>query len=373
MLLTLLEQSDALGVRPYVVLANDVEDDMRFSRELDRLHVRYWEYPITVLRRQKYLNVRGVLHLTISLVRSVRFLRRLIRKYHIDLVQTNTSTILSGAIAARLEKVPHIWHVHELFRPLEGRVLTRLVHALSSRVIVPSDAGAANLAQWYPPVRRKLKVIKNGIDAAPYRSVSREQVEQLRAEWKIPPGAKVVGMIGRIGMWKGEEQFVEMAARLAERDSEARFVIVGGVFDDRRHLLDRLEELIEAKGLRERVVVAGLRKDVPVAINLFDVLVHLPVRAEPFGLVAVEAMSAGKPVVAVPLGGLAEIVDNGKTGFLVSEGDPQEVAEKVGLLLRDETLAGRMGQAGSRRVDEKFLSSHYAAQFGRLYRQLDAR
>jgi glycosyltransferase involved in cell wall biosynthesis len=112
---------------------------------------------------------------------------------------------------------------------------------------------------------------------------------------------------------------------------------------------------------------------VPVAINLFDVLVHLPVRAEPFGLVAVEAMSAGKPVVAVPLGGLAEIVDNGKTGFLVSHGDPQDVAEKVGLLLRDETLAGRMGQAGSERVDEMFLSSHYAAQFGRLYRQLNGR
>ncbi|HET6312361.1 MAG TPA: glycosyltransferase, partial [Chloroflexia bacterium] len=150
MLLTLLERADSLGVRPYVVLANDVEDDMRFSRELDRLNVRYWEHPVTVLRRQKYLNPRGVLHLSVSLVKSVGFLRRLIRRYRIDLVQTNTSTILSGAVAARLEGVPHVWHVHELFKRVEGRVLTRLIHARSWRAVVPSEAVATNLAQSYP-------------------------------------------------------------------------------------------------------------------------------------------------------------------------------------------------------------------------------
>jgi glycosyltransferase involved in cell wall biosynthesis len=373
MLLMLVEQAESLGVRPYIVLANDVEDDMRLCRALDRLHIRYVEHNITVLRRQKYLNARGLLHLSTSLLRSARYLRRLIRRYDIDIVHSNTSTILSGAVAARLEGVSHVCHVHELFRPLEGRVLTRLVHALSARVVVPSEAVALNLAMSYPPVRRKLQIIKNGIDPTPYRAVSQEQVEQLRAEWKIPPGVPVVGMIGRIGMWKGEEQFVELASKLTESGTDARFVIVGGVFDDRKHHLERLEELIEQKGLRERVVVAGLRSDVPVIVNLFDVLVHLPTRAEPFGLVAVEAMSAGKPVVVTGLGGLAEIVDNGATGFLVQPGDVEDAAQKVALLLRDRALAESMGKAGSKRVDAHFLSSYYAAQFGRLYRQVVAR
>jgi glycosyltransferase involved in cell wall biosynthesis len=373
MLLMLVEQAEALDVRPYIVLANDVEDDMRLCRELDRLHVKYVEHNIAVLRRQKYLNPRGVVHLSISVLRSVRYLRRLIRKYRIDIVHSNTSTILSGAVAARLEGVPHVWHVHELFRPFEGRVLTRLLHTMSARVVVPSAAAVANLSVAYPPVRRKLQVIKNGIDPTPYRAVSQEQVEQLRAEWKIPPGTPVVGMIGRIGMWKGEEQFVEVAARLTESGTDARYVIVGGVFDDRKHHLERLEELIERKGLKERVVVAGLRSDVPVAVNLFDVLVHLPVRAEPFGLVAVEAMSAGKPVVAAALGGLAEIVDNGATGFLVQPGDLEGTVQKVALLLRDRTLADTMGEAGSQRVDARFVSGYYAAQFGKLYRQVARR
>lgn len=373
MLLMLVEQADSLGVRPFAVLANDVEDDMRLCRELDRLRVRYWEYPVTVLRRQKYLNPMGMIYLAGSLPRSVRFLRRLIRKYKIDLVQTNTSTILSGAIAARLEGVLHVWHIHELFRKWEGRLLTRLVSALSAKVVVPSRAAARNLAVAYPPVQRKLQVMLNGIDPAPYRAVSPEQVEWLRAEWKIPPEARVVGMIGRIGMWKGEEQFVEMAARLTEGGTDARFVIVGGVFDEHTHHLDRLQELIREKGLADRVIVAGLREDVPVIVNLLDVLVHLPVRPEPFGLVAVEAMSAAKPVVVSALGGLVEIVDNGRTGFLVEPGNVEEVADKVALLLRSDNLARRMGSAGSERVDACFLSGHYAARFRQLYNQVSRR
>ncbi|MDQ3706042.1 MAG: glycosyltransferase family 4 protein [Chloroflexota bacterium] len=371
MLLLLVEQAPSLNVRPYAVLANDVEDDMRLCRELDRLKVPYLEHNLTVLRRQKYLNVRGLVHLSLSLVRSVRFLRGLIRKYRIDIVQSNTSTILSGAVAARLAGVPHVWHVHELFRPIEGRVLARLLHALSTRVVVPSEAVLANLGAAYPPVTAKLQVIKNGIDPLPYRTVSETQVEQLRAEWKIPPGTPVVGMIGRIGMWKGEVPFVEMAAKLTATGTDARFVIVGGVFDERRHHLERLEELIAQRGLKGRVIVAGLRADVPVAVNLFDVLVHLPLRAEPFGLVAVEAMAAGKPVVAVALGGLAEIVDNNSTGFLVQPDDLDATVQKVALLLQDRALASAMGKRGSERVDALFLSSHYASQFDRLYRQLE--
>jgi glycosyltransferase involved in cell wall biosynthesis len=86
--------------------------------------------------------------------------------------------------------------------------------------------------------------------------------------------------------------------------------------------------------------------------------------------VAVEAMSAGKPVVAVELGGLAEIVDNNSTGFLVQPDDLDTTVQKVALLLQDRALASSMGKRGSERVDARFLSSHYASQFDKLYRQL---
>ncbi len=375
MLLTLLEDADRLRITPFVVMANDVQDDLRLVRELDRLGIKQWEYPITVLRRQKYLNARGALYMAVSLVKSVPFLLRLIREHKIDLVQSNTSTILSGAIAARLAGVPHVWHVHELLRKWEGRVLVRLMNALSTSIVAPSDAVAHNLVEAQSSIRRKLSVIKNGLDLALYRTVSPEEVARLRAAWGIGVGEQVVGMIGRIGMWKGEDQFVEVARRVLDAGVAAKFVIVGGVFDDKARHLTRLRQKIEDLRLapEKQVVVAGLRGDIPAVVNLLDVLVHLPVRPEPFGLVAVEAMAAGRPVVAAALGGLKEIVVDGQTGFMVDAGDVAGAAARVVTLLQNPALGTEMGRAGSQRADAEFSSRAYADRFNSLYRKLLAR
>jgi glycosyltransferase involved in cell wall biosynthesis len=369
-LLTLLENIDRSSVHPYVVLANDVEDDLRLCAALRRLRIPYKEYRLAVLRRQKYLNPRGILFMGGSLLGSVPFLVRTIRRYKISLVQTNTSTVLSGAVAAAICGVPHVWHVHEIFRKWEGKVLTRMLGALSARVVVPSEATANNLRGSYPRLSRKLVVITNGVDPAPFRSVSESDVEHVRREWSIMPGEQVVGMVGRIGMWKGEEQFVEMARLISQQRSGVKFVIVGGTFDNQERHMDDLRAIIVSKGLRERVLLAGLREDVPAVVNCFDVLAHLPVRPEPFGLVAVEAMSAGKPVVAAAMGGLAEIVRDGETGFLVGPGQVEHAAERVLALLDDTSLREHMGQAGSHRVDAEFSSAAYAARFQALYRSI---
>ncbi len=370
MLLTLLENLDRRQVTPYVVMANDVEDDLRLCRELDRLGVPYLEHPIAVLRRRKYLNPSGALLLSGTLFRSVRSLTRLIRHYKIDLVQTNTSTVLSGAVAARRAGVPHVWHVHELFRRWEGPVLARLLWALSRCVVAPSEAIADNLIKALPTLEQKLVIIKNGVDPQPFRTVPANRVDRLRAEWGIAPGDKVVGMIGRIGMWKGEGQFVGLARLVAQRYRGATFVIVGGVFDDEQRHIAALERLIETNMPAGRVVVAGLREDIPTVVNLFDVLVHLPERPEPFGLVAIEAMAAGKPVVAAALGGLTEIVRDGEMGYLVPPGDIEVAAKRVTALLEDDALRARLGKAGSARVDALFSSAAYAARFEALYRNL---
>jgi glycosyltransferase involved in cell wall biosynthesis len=369
-LLTLLENIDRRSVHPYVVLANDVEDDLRLCAALRRLRIPYREYRLAVLRRQKYLNPRGILFMGRSLLGSVPFLMRAIRRYKINLVHTNTSTVLSGVVAAAICGVPHVWHVHEIFRKWEGEVLTRMLGAFSTRVVVPSEATANNLCAFYPRLSRKLRVITNGVDPAPFRSVSESDIERVRSEWSIQPGEQVVGMVGRIGMWKGEEQFVEMARLVSQQRDNVKFVIVGGTFDNQERHMDDLRAFIASNGLSERVLLAGLRDDVPAALNCFDVLVHLPVRPEPFGLVAIEAMSAGKPVVAAAMGGLAEIVRDGETGFLVGPGQVEDAAQKVLALLDDSSSRERMGLVGSRRVDAEFSSAAYAARFQALYRSI---
>ena len=373
MLLALLQNLDPKQVKPYVVLSNDVDEgDVRLVHALRALRIPTLQHPLAVFRRSKYLNSRGATYLLGSLVRSTRLLVRLIHRYKIDLVQTNTSTILSGALAARIAGVPHIYHVHEIFRASDARVFPPLLDALSTRVVVISDASAHSILAHRPGLARKLVTIRNGIDPAPYRSVTPDQVARLRHEMNIPPGDSVVGMVGRIGTWKGEENFIRVAKIVLNRVERVRFVIAGGTFDRRDHLLDDLRLKIDSEGLTGKVTVTGLRNDIPTLMNLFGVLLHLPARPEPFGLVITEAMAAGKPVVAWDTGALSEIVEDGKTGWVAPNGDLDAAALYVTALLTDPAQSASMGEAGSRRVDRHFSAAAHAEQFETLYREIVA-
>jgi glycosyltransferase involved in cell wall biosynthesis len=371
MMLTLLENLDRSKVSPYVILANDVEDDdLRLSRALRRGRIPALEYKLAVLRRKKYLNPRGALFIAGALVDSTSLVVRLIKKYHISIVHSNTSTVLTGALAAWITRVPHVWHVHEIFRPSDGRIFPPILEALSTRIVVVSDEAAKSLIGYRPSIRNKVRVIKDGLDPTPFRNVQPAQVAYLRQEWGISPDEKVVGTVGRVGIGKGEEPFIEMARLVTQQLENVKFAIVGGTFDNRDYLLDDLRKRIDAAGLMGRVIVAGRRDDMPVVMNLFDLLVQLPERPESFGVAAAEGMAAGKPVVAATLGGISEVVCDFETGYHVRPGDIAGAAERVVELLTNDRLRQHMGKAASRRVDHEFSAARYTRQFEELYEEI---
>jgi glycosyltransferase involved in cell wall biosynthesis len=371
MLLTLLEHIDRDTFRPYVVLANDIDDgDLRLVEALRRNRVPTREYGLAVLRRARYLNPRGILQMGAALVRSVPYLVRVVHKYRIDVVQTNTGTILSGALAARAAGVPHIWHIHEIFRPADARIFPPLLEVLSTCVVGASNAVGESLAGYRPSIVPKLTVIRNGIDPAPFREADPQRVAGLRREFGIEPGDKIVGMVGRIGTWKGEHGFLEVAEQVSTRVPEARFLVVGGTFDNRDRYLDNVRDRAAHNGLGEKVIVTGFRTDIQDILHLFDVMLHMPDRPEPFGLVAAEAMAAGKPVVAAGQGGLTEIVCDWETGYLVPPGDTEAATNRVVELLTNDRLRNHMGRAGRRRVEREFPATRYAREFESLYREV---
>ena len=367
-LLTLLRNVDRGIVHPYAILANDVDDgDMRLASELRAARVPVMLYPLAVLRRNKYLNPGGAAFLARAVVRSTRMAVRLIRKYEIDVVHTNTSTVLTGALAARAAGVPHVWHVHEIFRPSDARVFPPLLDALSTRIVTVSNAAARSLLEQRPSLAGKVTVVRDGVDPVPFRTVSPGEIERVRREWGALPGDKVVGMVGRIGLGKGEVNFLRMAALVREQMPGTRFAIVGGTFDRRDYLLDGLREWAAAMGLEDAVVVAGLRTDMPAVMGALDVVVHLPDRPESFGLSAAEAMAAGKPAVVADLGALSEIVAHGETGYVVAPGDVEAASRHVCALLADDDLRERMGRAGAERLDREFAVDRFAREFERVY------
>jgi len=369
-LLTLLEGIDRHKYSPYVLLANDLtSEEIRFPGELKRINIPYGEEELAVLRRSKYLNPRGIIWICKALMQSVPKLVNFIKRNDIQIVHSNTCTILTGIIASSFTGTPHVCTVHEVLR-WEGLILSPFIFLFSRYVTAVSEASANSLRRYFPSKESKLIVIKNGIDPSAFRNIDLQKVSALKEEWRIGPDEYLVGMIGRIGGWKGENLFVEMAKIIVKEMDNVKFAIVGGVFDGRNYYYDNLRNKIKKEGLENKILVTGLRTDIPIVLSNFDVFVLPSIKPESFPTVILEAMAAAKPVVATNHGGPKEMVHDSKSGFLVDYLSPHEMADRVMLLLNDETLRFRLGIYGLELVKSKYSHKKYVERYEILYQKM---
>jgi glycosyltransferase involved in cell wall biosynthesis len=145
---------------------------------------------------------------------------------------------------------------------------------------------------------------------------------------------------------------------------------VGSVLFGEKEYERDVHQLVQQLGLDDCIEFTGFREDVPDVIAGLDILVHASTTGEPFGQVIIEAMAAGKPVIATNGGGVPEIVDDGVTGLLVSMGDADAMAAAIERLLEDPALCARMGEAGLARVQQHFTIQLTAERVQAVYDQL---
>lgn len=188
-------------------------------------------------------------------------------------------------------------------------------------------------------------------------------------------GQRVILHPARLLPWKGVHTTVEAFRTVADRFPDVSLVIT-----DTREILDwahelegyreRIFALVEQNGLRERVVMRSFDffKELPQAYGMADIVVYPTSGEEPFGLVPLEAMASGKPIVATRSGGLIESVVDGVTGFLIPKEDASLLADRLTALLARPGLAARMGRAGRRHVEEHFTRSRMATEVEAIYR-----
>jgi glycosyltransferase involved in cell wall biosynthesis len=166
---------------------------------------------------------------------------------------------------------------------------------------------------------------------------------------------------------KGYDDLVRALALLQEKLPRVKCLIVGKA--PRRGYLRKLLRRAEHLSIRERLIVAGFQEDVVPFLHAMDVFV-LPSRTEGLPITILEAMAAGKPVVATAVGGIPEVVRDDETGLLVPPGDPGRLAEAVMRLLEAPALAKAMGEAGRRQVESRFTMEQEARQTARVYGQV---
>jgi glycosyltransferase involved in cell wall biosynthesis len=304
--------------------------------------------------------------------RAIQTLTRLMRAGRPDVVHTHTTTAGGlGRIAARRAKVPvtvHTFHGHVLSGYLSGpqtKVLTAAERALakctdalvsvSTRVRDELLAlGIGKPEQW--------RVVPLGLELGDLLSGPAERAAS-RAALGLPADGALVGIVGRLAAIKDHETFLGMAAKLAAARPDVSFVVAGD---------GSLRGSLEAKAsglLGGRIRFLGWATDLPVLYGALDVVV-LTSRNEGTPVALIEAGAAARPVVATDVGGVAEVVRDGESGFVVPPGDTAALAARVGTLLDDGDAARAMGLAGREWVRARFSSERLVEDLIALYGEL---
>ena len=174
-------------------------------------------------------------------------------------------------------------------------------------------------------------------------------------------------MVGRISPWKGQDIFIRAAALVRQTRPDVRFEIVGSVLFGEEAYESQIHQLVETLGLQDTVLFLGFRNDIPELIAAADILVHASTTPEPFGQVVVQAMAAGKPVVATRGGGVLETVVEHQTGLLVPMGDAPAMAAAILTILANPVQAAAMGRSGRRRFLEHFTIEQTVIAIQNLY------
>jgi glycosyltransferase involved in cell wall biosynthesis len=311
----------------------------------------------------------GALAALPGILRQVRMIAERAKPFDMVFLNTQKALIL-GAFGRALHGKPTVWHVHDIVsREHFGRLhLTLIKWAVKvgvDHVIANSRASADALIELTGLPRSAVPVVHNGVDMTRFGDDAGQAsavIEQRRAALGLPRDAFLVGLFGRFTQWKGQHVALDAIARVPN----AHLVLVGDALFGETAYARSLRAQAEALGITDRVHFAGFQHDVASWMKAMDVIVHASTQPEPFGLVIIEAMAAGKPVIASNGGAVPEIVRHGENGIIIEPGDASKLAVAINTLQREPEMAGRIAAQGHADAGQHFSIDRYLQQMTRV-------
>ena len=200
-------------------------------------------------------------------------------------------------------------------------------------------------------------LLHNGIDDGRHSG----ETADLRTSLNLAADTILVGMIGRVNLFKGQSYFLEIAAAVNALPHNCHFVMAGDAYPGYEYLYGQLSTQKKQLGLDGIITDLGYRTDIPLVMNGLDIFVLPSIKPDPFPTVILEAMAAQKPVVATQQGGACESVVHGLTGYLVPLQDSATVAAHILALAQNESLRIEMGKAGQQRFKRLYSISQFEA------------
>ncbi len=269
-----------------------------------------------------------------------------------EIVYINSIVIVDYILAVRFIKVPVFIHVHELPLGFTAKLFSKLLNFSQASLIFVSKASKES---FYKLKNKNQVILWNGIKEIK-KTEHKEDDEKIR-----------LLLIGRINTWKGQPLLIKAISLLEEKDKKGISVrIVGDVYLNQLYLRNKLIDQINDYNLQSTVEILPFTITPDMFYNWADVVIVPSLLPEPFGLVAIEAMSAGKLVIAADHGGLTEIIQDQVTGLLFEPGNASHLAKKILEIIRSQYLIKELGKKGFDTFHKKFSEEIYIKKFSEI-------
>ncbi|MCW8934266.1 MAG: glycosyltransferase family 4 protein [Gammaproteobacteria bacterium] len=210
--------------------------------------------------------------------------------------------------------------------------------------------------------------IYNGLDPDQIHTEGRSV--ELANEFGLKKSNQVIGVVGNIKEWKGQESVIRATKIIKEKYPDIKCLIVGDISKNDEYYANKLYRLVEEFDLSENVIFTGYQNNVANFLELMDVVIHSSIHPEPFGRVILEAMAMRKPIVGTRYGAIPEIIVEGQTGFMFTPDDENDLANGVLKCLNDPELAEKLGQQGYDRLVSNFHIKFNVSKTEQLYKEL---
>ncbi|WP_054031627.1 glycosyltransferase family 4 protein [Desulfatitalea tepidiphila] len=295
-----------------------------------------------------------------------------IKKNRIKIVHLNNSVsggYFNWLVACALANIPCVTHERN-FTNYPRTLFFRFMVKKYKKILPVSDVIAINIKrQGIAP--EIVETVHDGISPDVFRNKIKKTAENIRVEFNIPSNFTIIGLIGNIRRWKGQELLIDALNLVNEEMSDFYCLLVGDTGKNsstdtefEKHLLNK----ITTHGLEHKVILTGYRNDIPDIINALDIQINASIKPDPFPHVILEGMSSGKPIIATNLGGAVESIEHGVSGFLVPP-ESEQIAEKILVLIKNSSIRKSISKNALLRVN-KFTMVRTIEKIEKIYKGL---
>ncbi|RZJ71972.1 glycosyltransferase family 4 protein [Flavobacterium sp.] len=332
--------------------------------ELEKCGAKVIIAPVIKISR-KMFTPGNVFSLPTQVWRGFAAVKKQLGKTKIDLVYSNTLAVMFGALYAKRFRLPHLWHVHEIIEhpKIIARSYPKLVRRFSNVAVFNSFATQDFMLSQLPALSKISQVVHNGID----RPEPKDNRDEVRSRFfDADKDSVVIALVGRISRWKGQKLLAEAFSKM-KSSAATKLVFVGSAPPGQDHFERELQQTVSHFGLTDKTKMVAFTDDIWSIWDAIDIAVVPSTEPEPFGLVAIEAMLAKKPVVGANHGGLVEIIRESETGNLFTPGNASELAECLDALSDSLELRKTFGNKGFEIATEHFSQKSYTDAFLEIF------